>query len=306
MQHGKPRRCERVIRNWNSVRSRPGRFGVADGFVVVTTPGNAGRAKEPWLRGSVESDDSREIGVNLITPQGVEKLQTALHVKAKGSPDCRFHQLYDKVYRRDVLQFAYAQCYANRGKPGVDGQTFDDINEYGTDRWLDELAEELRSKTYEPQPVRRVWIPKSNGGQRPLGIPTIRDRVVQTAAVLVLEPIFEADLQPEQYAYRRGKSALDAVRHVRELVNSGHAEVIDADLSGYFDTIPHCDLMKSVARRVSDKHVLHLLKMWLVAPTEEIDKSGYRHRTTGNRNEKRGTPQGQPFEGVVLQIFSGE
>ena len=173
--------------------------------------------------------------MNLITPKGVEKLQTALHVKAKGSPGCRFHQLYDKVYRRDVLQFAYARCYANGGQPGVDGQTFAEIAEYGTDRWLDELAKELRNRTYEPQPVRRVWIPKSNGGQRPLGIPTIRDRVVQMAAVLVLEPIFEADLQPEQYAYRPGKNALDAVRHVRELVNSGHTEVVDADLSGYFD-----------------------------------------------------------------------
>ncbi len=241
--------------------------------------------------------------MTLETPKGVEKLQTALHVKAKGSPGFRFYLLYDKVYRRDVLQFAYAVCSANGGASGVDGQTFDDIDEYGTGRWLDELAEELRSKTYEPQPVRRVWIPKANGGQRPLGIPTIRDRVVQTAAVLVLEPIFEADLQPEQYAYRRGKSALDAVRHVHKLLNSGHTEVVDADLSGYFDTIPHAELMKSVARRVSDKHLLHLLKMWLVAPTEEIDERGHRHRTTRNKDEKRGTPQGSPISPLLSNLY---
>ncbi len=241
--------------------------------------------------------------MRLITPLGVEKLQTALHVKAKESPGFRFYMLYDKVYRRDVLSFAYALCYANRGQPGTDGQTFQDIASYGTDRWLDELAEDLRKETYEPAPVRRVWIPKSNGGRRPLGIPTIRDRVVQTAAVLVLEPIFEADLQPEQYAYRRGKNALDAVNHVRQLLVSGHTDVIDADLSGYFDTIPHSDLLKSLARRISDRHMLHLLKMWLVAPTEETDARGHRTRTTRNRDEKRGTPQGSPVSPLLSNIY---
>jgi len=162
-----------------------------------------------------------------------------LHAKAKASPKQRFHALYDKVYRLDVLEYAYDCCQANRGAAGVDGQTFADIEAYGPDRWLGELAEELRVKMYRPSPVRRVWIPKPDGRQRPLGIPTIKDRVVQTAAMLVLEPIFEADLQPEQYAYRAKRSALDAVNHVRNLLHSGHTQVVDADLSGYLETSPY-------------------------------------------------------------------
>ena len=173
--------------------------------------------------------------MSLAPPSTVQKLQTALHTKAKGSPDYRFYALYDKVYRRDVLEEAYARCRANGGAPGVDDQTFEDIEAYGRDRWLDELAEDLRKRTYSPQPVRRVYIPKPDGKQRPLGIPCIKDRVAQMAAVLVLEPIFEADLEPEQYGYRPGRSALDAVRQVERLVRSGHTEVVDGDLSGYFE-----------------------------------------------------------------------
>ena len=180
--------------------------------------------------------------MSLPPPPTVEKLQTALHTKAKESPDYRFYALYDKVYRRDVLEWAYARCRANGGAPGVDGQTFEDIEAYGLDRWLDELAEDLRKRTYCPRPVRRVYIPKPDGKQRPLGIPCIVDRVAQMATVLVLEPIFEADLEPEQYGYRPGRSALDAVRQVERLVRSGHTEVVDGDLSGYFDAIPHAEL----------------------------------------------------------------
>src|SRR5713101_7552235 len=161
-------------------------------------------------------------------------LQTALHAKAKEAPNFRFYALYDKVYRRDVLAFAYECCKANGGAAGVDGQTFEDIEAYGRERWLDELAQELKSRTYQPLPVRRVYIPKPDGKQRPLGVPAIRDRAAEMAAVLVLEPIFEADLQPEQYAYRQDRSALDAVRHVHKLINTGHGEIVDADLSSYF------------------------------------------------------------------------
>ncbi len=241
--------------------------------------------------------------MSLPTLPKVQKLQEALHVKAKGSSEYRFYTLYDKMYRADVLWVAYRRCRINGGAPGIDGQTFEDIEEYGQKRWLDELAEELRTKTYRPLAVRRVWIPKPDGKQRPLGIPTIKDRVVQMAAVLLLEPIFEADLQPEQYAYRPGKSAHDAIRHVHSLLNTGHTEVIDADLSGYFDSIPHGELMKSVSHRISDKQMLHLIKMWLVAPVEEIDERGRTHRTTRNKDEKRGCPQGAPISPLLSNLY---
>jgi group II intron reverse transcriptase/maturase len=241
--------------------------------------------------------------MSLITPLSVQKLQTALHDKAKGSPKFRFYAVYDKVYREDVMAFAYDCCKANRGAAGVDGQTFEGIEEYGAKKWLDELTQGLKSRTYQPQPVRRVWIPKPDGKQRPLGVPTIKDRVAQTAAVLVLEPIFETDLQPEQYAYRPERSALDAVRQVHKLLNTGHEQIVDADLSGYFDSIPHSDLLKSVARRTVDGAMLHLIKMWLEAPVEENDEKGNKHRSTRNRDEGKGTPQGAPISPLLSNLY---
>ena len=189
--------------------------------------------------------------MSLTTPEMVEKLQRVLRAKAKASPSYRFYQLYDKVYREDILAFAYARCRANDGAPEVDGQTFADIESSGVAAWLSELAQELRNKTYRPSAVRRVWIPKADGKKRPLGIPTIRDRVVQMAFVLVVEPIFDEDLPPEQHAYRAGHSAHQAVREVQGWLDRGCTEVVDADLSGYFDTIPHHELMQCLARRIS-------------------------------------------------------
>ncbi len=241
--------------------------------------------------------------MSLLPPQTVRKLQEALHTKAKRAPGYRFYALYDKLYRPDVLAHAYERCRANGGAAGVDGQTFADIEGYGVGRWLGELAEELHRKAYRPQAVRRVWIPKADGKQRPLGIPTIKDRVVQMAAVLVLEPIFEADLQPEQYAYRPGRSALDAVREVHGLLTRGHTEVVDADLNGYFDSIPHAELLRCVSRRLSDRYLLGLIARWLEMPVEETDDRGRRRRTTRNQDEGRGTPQGAPLSPLLANLY---
>jgi RNA-directed DNA polymerase len=241
--------------------------------------------------------------VSLATPDKIRTLQRALYVTAKQEPTRRFHFLYDKVWREDILAHAYALSRANGGVPGVDGETFSRIDGYGVDRWLDELREEVRTGRYKAQPVRRVMIPKSSGvGQRPLGIPTIRDRVVQTAATLVLEPIFEADFDEAAYGYRPKRSALDAVRTVHKAIDEGHTEIVDADLSKYFDTIPHSELITCVARRISDGKMLHLIQMWLKAPVEETDERGHR-RMSGGKKATRGTPQGGVASPLLANIY---
>src|SRR5271157_2977600 len=212
--------------------------------------------------------------MSLTTLDNIRTLQRKLYLKAKAEPGFRFYLLYDKIHRADMLRHAYDLVRANKGAPGVDGVSCAAIEAAGLENWLTGLGTELRSKTYQPQPVRRVMIPKPGGGERPLGIPTIRDRVIQTAVKLLIEPIFEADFEPNAYGYRPKRSAQDAIQEVHELLCEGYTDVVDADLSKYFDTIPHSGLMQCVARRIVDKHLLHLLKMWLKVPAEERDEKG--------------------------------
>jgi len=241
--------------------------------------------------------------MSLATPEKIRILQRKLYRKAKTEPAFRYYLLYDKIYREDIFRHAYAVARANAGAPGTDGMTFAAIEASGLESWLAGLREELISKRYRPDPVRRVMIPKPDGGERPLGIPTIRDRVVQTAAKLVLEPIFEADFEDSAYGYRPARGAVDAVKEVHRLICRGYTDVVDADLSRYFDTIPHSDLMKSVARRIVDRHVLRLIKLWLKAPIEERDEGNGTRRINGGKSNTRGTPQGGVASPLLANIY---
>ncbi len=243
-------------------------------------------------------------GERLTGAQRVRKLQNTLHEKAKEEPDRRFHALIDKVWREDFLLEAWKRVRRKGGSAGVDGETIADIEKAGVEHWLGDLSRDLRDGTYTPQAVRQVMIPKKEPGKfRPLGIPCLKDRVAQTSAMLVLVPIFEADLQAEQYAYRPGHSAKDAVRRTHRLLSQGHHEVVDADLSNYFGEIPHADLLKSIARRVSDGRLLGLIKAWLEAPVEEDDGEGGKRRTNRARRERKGTPQGSPVSPLLSSIY---
>jgi RNA-directed DNA polymerase len=241
--------------------------------------------------------------MSLVTPEKIRTLQRKLYRKAKAEPAFRFYVLYDKICREDILRHAYGLARGNAGAPGVDGMSFGQIEAAGLEAWLAGLREELVSTTYRPDPVRRVMIPKPKGeGERALGIPTIRDRVIQTAAKLVLEPIFEADFEGSAYGYRPARGAVDAVKDVHRHLCRGYTDVVDADLSRYFDSIPHDDLLKSVARRVADGAVLRLIKLWLKAPIEERDGDG-RRRIVGGKRNKRGTPQGGVASPLLANIY---
>jgi group II intron reverse transcriptase/maturase len=240
----------------------------------------------------------------LTTPENIRTLQRKLYRKAKQEPAFRFHALYDKVYRADILSHAYALVRANKGSAGIDGVTFVAIEEReGGTAFIAELEEALRSKTYKPDPVKRVMIPKADGSQRPLGIPTIRDRVAQMAVKLVIEPIFEADFCESSYGFRPKKSAHDAVEDVAYSMNKGYTEVIDADLSKYFDTIPHAKLLAVAAERISDGAILHLIKMWLKAPIMEVDKDGTKRNVGGGKGNRTGTPQGGVISPLLANLY---
>jgi RNA-directed DNA polymerase len=240
--------------------------------------------------------------MSLRTPDSIRTLQRKLYDKAKTEPEFRFYLLYDKVWRADILSHAYDLARANDGAPGVDGTTFEQIETVGLQNWLTRLGEELRTQTYRCQPVRRVMIPKPGGGERPLGIPTIRDRVVQTAAKLVLEPIFEADLDPAAFGYRPKRGAGEAIQQVLALLRQGYTDVVDADLSKYFDTIPHPALMGSIARRIVDADMLRLIKQWLKAPVETAGKDGGT-RMAGGKTNRMGVPQGGVISPLVANLY---
>src|SRR5713101_1062094 len=241
--------------------------------------------------------------MSLTTPDKIRNLQRKLYCKAKAEPTFRFYLLYDKICREDILVHAYRLARVNAGAPGVDGMTFARIEEQGLEAWLVGLRAALVSKTYRPDPVRRAMIPKTTGGERPLGIPTIRDRVIQTAAKIVIEPIFEADFEDNAYGYRPARGAVDAVKEVRRLICRGYTDVVDADLSRYFDSIPHAELLKSVARRIVDRHVLRLIKLWLKAPIEEWGDGDGTRRMGGGKSNTRGTPQGGVASPLLANIY---
>jgi RNA-directed DNA polymerase len=268
------------------------------------TRSNARRAKGPWLFHAWNGEEHGEVIVmsqdKLITPeQRVRRLQEKLHRSAKHEPARRFHQLYDKVYSPWFLDVAWRRVAANKGAAGPDGVTIESVREQGVAAFVQALSVELRERRYRTGPVRRVYIPKPNGKLRPLGIPNVRDRVVQMATLLVLEPIFEADLPDEAYGFRPGRSAHQAIDKITWYLYEGRTDVVDADLSSYFDTIPHDNLMKLVARRIVDRGILNLLKQWLEAPViEPDDKPG-----SAGRKRSQGTPQGGVISPLLANLY---
>src|SRR5580693_3931625 len=258
----------------------------------------------PDLRQARKVTRPRRLADGPATPlETVRKLQTSLQAKAKAEPAFRFYALWDKVCRADVLEEAYRAYRRNDGAPGCDGMTFDQIATHGQDRWLEELRQELRDGDYRPQPLLRVWIPKSNGGRRALGIPCIRDRVVMMAAVLVIGPIFEADLLDNQYGFRPERDAKMAIRRAFwHITRGGRRDVVDADLRDYFTSIPHQPLVRCLTRRIADGRLLHVIKSWLTVTV--VERVGRRTiRTAEARKAKRGTPQGSPLSPLLANLY---
>jgi len=233
-----------------------------------------------------------------LTPaERVGLLQEKLYCKAKQEREYKFYILYDKMFIPYMLREAYQRVKAKGGAPGVDGRDFADIEEYGRERFLSELGDELRRRVYRPQAVKRVWIDKANGGKRPLGIPTIRDRVAQMVCKMIVEPIFEADFEDSSYGFRPHRSSADAMKAVREHLKEGRTEILDADLSSYFDTIPHEKLMRVLEMRIADKRILHLIGLWLKCPVYEDGQF------KGGRKRKTGTPQGGVISPLLANIY---
>lgn len=228
----------------------------------------------------------------------VRLLHLKLYLKAKQEGDYKFYILYDKIFLTYVLEEAYKKCKSTNGKPGIDGMSYADVEKYGREKFLAELGEELRKRTYEPQPVKRVWIEKEDGGQRPLGIPTIKDRIAQQACKIVIEPIFEADFSDSSFGYRPERSAQGAITEVKNNLKQGRHIVYDADLSKFFDMIPHDKLEIALKERISDPRVLHLIKLWLKSPIVEADG-----KYTGGRKSKTGTPQGGVISPLLANIY---
>lgn len=254
------------------------------------------------VRGVSQREKDQEIGVSLAPPDMIRRLQEALGTQAQQEPTSRFYLLSDKVSRADILAHASGLTKQREGAPGMDGETFEAIEAAGRERWLAAVQAAVRTETYRPQPVRRVRIPKPAGGERPLGIPTIRDRVVQTAVLLILQPIFETDLEPTAYGYRPGRTAQEAVKAVHRALCAGQAQLVDAEVSQSFDTIPPAALMQVLARRISDRKLLRLLKRWLKAPVaERTRRGGWRYR--GGKRTTRGIPPGGVLSPLLANLY---